>query len=109
MKVELHLFNYVTETDLKNSTGVDTSQFAIDLQSLKSEFFKFDIDKLEKRPTNLNIVKSKMNKLNVDKLVLVPTDVAKLSDVVKMMLLKKIYIMLKLKIFKIKYLILLTY
>ena len=109
MKVELHLFNYVTKTDLKNSTGVDTSQFAIDLQSLKPEVFKFDIDKVKKGPTNLNIVKSKMNKLNVDKLVLVPTDVAKLSDVVKMMLLKKIYIMLKLKILKIKYLILLTY
>ena len=27
-KVELDLFNYVTKTDLKNATGVDTSSFA---------------------------------------------------------------------------------
>ena len=28
MKVELDLSNYATKTDLKNATGVDTSQFA---------------------------------------------------------------------------------
>ena len=28
MKVELHLSNYATKSDLKNAAGVDTSQFA---------------------------------------------------------------------------------
>ena len=52
-------------------------------------------------------MKSKVDKLDVDKLVPIPVDLSKLSDVVKMMLLKKMYIMLKSKILKIKYLILL--
>ena len=52
-------------------------------------------------------MKSKVDKLDVDKLVPIPVDLSKLSDVVKMMLLKKMYIMLRSKILKIKYLILL--
>ena len=52
-------------------------------------------------------MKSKVDKLDVDKLVPIPVDLSKLSDVVKMMLLKKMYIMLISKILKIKYLILL--
>ena len=52
-------------------------------------------------------MKSKVDKLDVDKLVPIPVDLSELSDVVKMMLLKKIYIMLRSKILKIKYLILL--
>ena len=39
--------------------------------------------------------------MNVDKSI--PVDLSKLSDVVKMMLLKKIYKMLRPKILKIKY------
>ena len=37
-KVELNLSNYATKADLKNATGVDTSQFAkkVDLANLKS-------------------------------------------------------------------------
>ena len=27
MKIDLDLFNYVTETDLKNAAGIDTSKF----------------------------------------------------------------------------------
>ena len=40
-------------------------------------------------PTNLNNLKSKLDKLDVDKLVLVPVDLSKLSDVVKMTVVKK--------------------
>ena len=36
-------------------------------------------------------MKSNVDKLNVDKLVLAPADVSKLSNVVKMMSLKKMY------------------
>ena len=40
-------------------------------------------------------MKSKVDKLDVDKLVPVPVDLSKLSEVVKKMLLKKMYIMLR--------------
>ena len=41
--------NYATKTDLKNVTHVDTSSFALkaNLDRLKTEFEKLDIDKLE--------------------------------------------------------------
>ena len=53
-------------------------------------------------------MKGKVGKRAVDKLVPVPVDLSILNDVVKMVLLKKIYIMLSTKIMKNKYLILLT-
>ena len=59
-------------------------------------------------PSNLSSLKSKVDKFDVDKLVAVPVDLSKLSDKVKMMLLKKMYIMLRSKVLKIKHLILLT-
>ena len=59
-------------------------------------------------PSNLSNLKSKVDKFDVDTLVAVPVDLSKLSDKVKIMLLKKMYIMLRSKILKIKYLILLT-
>ena len=42
VKIELHLSNYTTKSDLKNAAGVDTSNFAKkpDLANLKS-----DVDK----------------------------------------------------------------
>ena len=40
-------------------------------------------------------MKSKADKLDVDKLVPVPVDLSKLSDVVKMMLIKEMYIILR--------------
>ena len=52
-------------------------------------------------------MKSKVDQLDVDNLVPVPADLKKLSDVVKMIL-KRLNIMLRLKILKMKYLILLT-
>ena len=39
-------------------------------------------------------MKSKLDRLDVDKLVPAPADLSKLNDVVKMMLLKKMYITL---------------
>ena len=64
--------NYATETDLKNVTHIDTSSFAL--------------------KTNLANLKTEVDKLDIDKLVPIPVDLSKLSDVVKMMLLKKLYI-----------------
>ena len=45
---------------MKNAADADTSKFAEkgDLASLKSEFDKLDIDKLEKVPTDLDSLKS---------------------------------------------------
>ena len=97
VNIELDLSNYATKADLKNVTGVDTSKFAkkVDLASLKSNVDKLDIDQLKNVPTSLSNLKSKVDELDVDNLELVPVDVSKLSDVVKMMLLKKMYTMLK--------------
>ena len=68
--VKVDLSNYATKADIKNISHVDTSSFA-----LKS---------------NLASLKTEVDKLDVDKLVLDPADLSKLSDVVKMMLLKKL-------------------
>ena len=55
--------NYVTKTDLKNVTYVDTSSFAL--------------------KTNLADLKTEVDKLDIDKLVAVPVDLSKLNDLVK--------------------------
>ena len=49
VKVELDLSNYTAKSELKNTTGVDTSKFSkeIDSADLKSNFDKLDIDKLK--------------------------------------------------------------
>ena len=49
-------------------------------------------------PTSLSNLKSKVDKLDIDKLVYVPIDLSKLSDVVKLVSLKKMFIMLRSKI-----------
>ena len=51
MKVELDLSNYATKTDLKNTTGDHTSQFAkkIDLASLKPEVYKLVLNSLKSK------------------------------------------------------------
>ena len=59
-------------------------------------------------PSNLSNLKSKVNKLDVNKLVPVSVDLSKLSDVVKNDVVQKIYIKLRSKLLKMKYLILLT-
>ena len=90
MKVELDFSNYATKADLKNATGVDTSDFSLktDLANLKPDVDKLDIDKLKDVPNNLSNLKSKVDKLDVDKLVPFPVDLSQLIDVVKMKLLK---------------------
>ena len=78
------------------------------LKRLKSNVDKVDIDKLKNVQTNLSNLKSKVDKLDFDKLVPVPVDLSKLSNVVKMMLSKKMYRMLRLVVLKTKYLVLRT-
>ena len=63
------------KTDIKNISHVDTSSFAL--------------------KTNLASLKTEVDKLDIDKLVPIPVDLSKLSNVVKMMLLKRLIIMLK--------------
>ena len=72
IKVKIDLSNYATKTDIKNISHVDTSSFAL--------------------KTNLSSLKTEVDKLDFDKLVPIPNDLSKLSNVVKMMLLKKLYI-----------------
>ena len=85
---------YATKSDFKNATGVDTSDFAkrTDLDNLKSDIDKIDIDKLKNVTSNLGNLKNKVDKLDVDKLVVtVPVDLGKLSDVVKYVVKKDEY------------------
>ena len=53
-------------------------------------------------------MKSKVHKFDADKLVPVPADLSKLSHPVKNDVVKKMYIILRSKVLKTKYLILLT-
>ena len=91
IKVKLDLSNYVTKSDFKNGTSVDTSKFAkeADLASLTTIVDKLDIDKLGKVPDGLNSLKSRADKLDVDKFVPVSADLKKLRDVVKNEVVKK--------------------
>ena len=63
IKVELVLANYATKDDVKNITHVDVSSYAT--------------------KTNLAALKSEADKIDTDKLKTVPTDLSKLSNVVK--------------------------
>ena len=72
INVKVDLSNYGTKADLKNVTHVGTSSFA--------------------RKANLASLKTEVDKLDIDKLAPVPVDLSKLSDVVKMMLLKRLFI-----------------
>ena len=86
------MFNYATKPDLKNVTGVDTSNFSkeADLVSLKSKIDKLDTDELEKLQNSLNSLKSKLHKLGVDKLKTVLVDLKKKrSDAVERDVVKK--------------------
>ena len=70
IKIKVDLLYYATKTDLKNVTHVDISSFAL------------------KR--NLANLKTEVDKLDIDKLVPVPTDLSKLSNVVKNDVVKKL-------------------
>ena len=69
INVTVDLSNYATKDDIKNITHVDTSSFAL--------------------KTNLANLKSEVEKLDIDKLRPVPTDLSKLSVVVKNDVVKK--------------------
>ena len=64
IKVEIDLTNYATKNDLKNITHVDVSTYVskTNLAALKSEVDKIDVDKLKTTPTDLdrlsNLVKN---------------------------------------------------
>ena len=75
INVKVDVSNYATKADIKNISHVDTSSFAL--------------------KTNLASLKTEVDKLDIDKLVPIPVDLSKLSNVVKMMLLKRLIIMLK--------------
>ena len=83
--------NYATKIDLKNATGIDASSFAkkVNLSSFKSNADKLDIDKFKNVPTNSGNLKIKVDKLDVDKLLPVPVDLSKLSDLVKIDVVKR--------------------
>ena len=67
--VKVDLSNYATKADTKNLSHVDTSSFVL--------------------KTNLANLKTEVDKLDIDKLVPVPTDLSKLSNVVKNDVIKK--------------------
>ena len=76
INVKVDLSNYATKTDIKNISDVDTSSFALktNLANLKTDADKLDIEKLEPVPTDLsklsNVVKNDVVKKTVyDKLV----------------------------------------
>ena len=70
IKVELDFKNYATKDDVKNITHVDVSSYA--------------------NKTNLAALKTEVDKIDRDKLKTVPDDLAKLSNVVKNEVVKKI-------------------
>ena len=110
MKVKLDISYYATKTDLKNATGLDTSDFAksTDLAHLKYHVHKLDIDKFKSVLSNLSNLKNKTDRLDVGKLETALVYLSKLSNAVKNEAVKKLNIMLRSKTLKIKYLILLT-
>ena len=91
VKVELDLSNYATKAELKNATGVDTSDFAkkTDLAHLKSDVDKLDIDKLKNEPNNLSNLKSKIDKIDIGKLETTPVSLSQLSNGLKNDVVKK--------------------
>ena len=72
VNVKVDLSSYAAKADIRNISHVDTSSFAL--------------------KTNLASLKTEFNKLDIDKLAPAPVDLSKLSDVVKMMLLKKLHV-----------------
>ena len=69
VKVKVDLPNYATKADIKNISHVDTSSFAL--------------------KTNLDNLKTEVDKLDIDKLKPLPDDVSKLSNVVTNEVVKK--------------------
>ena len=70
INVKVDLWSYATKADIKNISLVDAQRFAL--------------------KTNLANLKTEVDKLDIDKLVPVPTDLSKLSNVVKNDVIKKL-------------------
>ena len=70
------MYNSATKSNLKNTTGVDTLEFAKnhDLANLKSDVDELDIDEVKKVQSGITSLKSKVDKLYVDKLKPVTAD-----------------------------------
>ena len=66
INVKVDLSTYATKTDLKNISHIDVSSYALKL--------------------NLASLKTELDKLDINKLTSVPIDLAKLSNVVNMIL-----------------------
>ena len=70
INVKVDLSNYTTKTDLRNATGIGTSKLALksNLENLKAEIDKIDIDKLKTVSADLsklrNIVNNEVVKKN---------------------------------------------
>ena len=71
INIKIDLSNYATKAETKNISHVDTSSFAL--------------------KTNLPNLKNEVDKLDIDKLVPVPTDLSKLSNVVRNDVVKKLH------------------
>ena len=69
INVKVDLSNYATKADIKNISHVDTSRFPL--------------------KTNLADLKGEVDKLDIDELVPVPTNLSKLSNMVKNDVVKK--------------------
>ena len=72
IKVKIDLSNYTTKADIKSISHVDTSSFAL--------------------KTTLASLKTEIDKLDIDKLLPILVDFGKLSVVVKIDVVKKMYI-----------------
>ena len=69
INVKVDLSNYATRADIKNTSHVDTSTFAL--------------------KKNLATLKTEVDKLDIDKLVPVAVDLSKISDVLKTKVVQK--------------------
>ena len=92
INVNVDLSNYATKTNIKNISHVNTSSFALKI--------------------NLVSLKTEVDKLDINKLVPVPTDLSKLSNAVKNVVVKRtVYDKIRIRIridqkYKTKFLIL---
>ena len=72
INIKVNFFNYATKLDLKNATGLDTYKLTTksELASLKAEVDKIDVGKLKTLPTDLSklsyVVKNEVIKKTVD-------------------------------------------
>ena len=71
INIKVNLFNYAAKLDLKNATGIDISKLAAksDINTLKAEIGKLDVDKLKPFPADLSNLSNVVNNDVVKKTV----------------------------------------